>query len=344
MPIRVLVVDDSVFFRNQVVQIINAHPQLEAVGVAANGQEAIDQAIKLKPDVITMDYEMPVMDGISAVKEIMRKAPTAILMFSSLTTAGAKITLDALDAGAVDFLPKFREQMTGSTRLKEVLCQRILLVARKKSPQSTSVSAAPDHGLASSQLAALKTNRPDVLLVGASTGGPVALQKLVTGLPANFSVPIVLIQHMPGTFTGPFAERLNQLSRIGVRQASDGEQMVAGQAYLAPGGMQMMFSQRGRLKVMAGDERLNYKPSVDLTFGSAVKHYPGKILAIVLTGMGSDGRDGARLIKGARGKVWVQDAASCVIDGMPGSIRSAGLADAVMPIPEMVDALVKIFG
>ncbi len=334
MTLKVLVVDDSAFFRSQVSQIINSHPQLSVVGIASNGREAIDQAVKLKPDVITMDYEMPVLDGISAVKEIMQRAPVPILMFSSLTYAGAKVTLDALEAGAVDFLPKFREQMSPRSQQTMALCQKILAVARsQKSSPSPMVARSTKVSLAV---------KPDVILIGASTGGPVALQKLLTVLPSSLPVPICLIQHMPGSFTGPFAERLNQLCRLKVVEAQDGLSIRPGCAYLAPGGQQMIFSQKGKLRVWPGDDRLNYKPSVDLTFASGIKYYPKKLLSIVLTGMGSDGTDGARLVKQGHGIVWAQDASSCVIDGMPGSIRKHGLADAVMTIPEMAELISKL--
>jgi two-component system chemotaxis response regulator CheB len=283
MTVGVLIVDDSTFFRHQIRNIINAHPQLNVVGEASNGREAIDKAIRLKPDVITMDYEMPMMDGITAVREIMNKQPTPILMFSSLTLKGARVTLDALDAGAVDFLPKSYERVSGAnSSLKQVLVEKLITIAKPKVGLRPASSPPPSRPSAAKKY----NQRFELVMIGTSTGGPVALQKVLTLLQGSFPIPILLIQHMPGSFTGAFAERLNAQCAISVKEAADGDVLKPGTAYLAPGGMQMMLSAKGKLKIMAGDERLNYKPSVDLTFGSAVKYYQNKVLSIVLTGMG----------------------------------------------------------
>jgi len=171
--------------------------------------------------------------------------------------------------------------------------------------------------------------------IGTSTGGPVALQRVLTQLPANFPAPIVLIQHMPAAFTKAFAERLNSLCRISVKEAEDGDLLRPGVSLLAPGGKQMMIDGRGQIKILPGDERLNYKPCVDITFGSAAKAYADKVLAVVLTGMGADGRDGARMLKEAGSQVWAQDEASCVIYGMPMAVVKANLADAVYPLDDI---------
>lgn len=332
MPIKVLVVDDSSFFVSQIVAIINSHPQLTVVGTASNGRDAIKQADKLRPDVITMDYEMPVMDGITAVKEIMRQNPVPILMFSSLTVAGARVTLDALDAGAVDFLPKFREEMRGSADIRRTLCDKIMAVAGPK--RSVAPPKVPTRRLAS---------KPDLIAIGTSTGGPVALQRVLCKIQATISAPILVIQHMPASFTGPFAERLNQLCSLHVVEAKTDMTLQPNTVYVAPGGMQMMVSSRNRLKIIPGDERLNYKPSVDLTFGSAANVYGAKVLAIVLTGMGSDGTDGARVLKSKGATVWVQDGASCVIDGMPSSVSRAGYSDEVIKLDDFAKRISQLF-
>ncbi|WP_196158166.1 chemotaxis response regulator protein-glutamate methylesterase [Reinekea sp. G2M2-21] len=340
MSIGVLVVDDSAFFRQQIRSIINAHPQLTVVGEASNGREAIDKTLRLKPDVITMDYEMPMMDGISAVREIMNKQPTPILMFSSLTLKGARVTLDALDAGAVDFLPKSYERVSGAnSSLKQVLVEKLIAVAKPKVGLTTAAPVAPARRVSQAKQ---YTQKFELVLIGTSTGGPVALQKVLTQLPANFASPILLIQHMPGSFTGAFAERLNSQCRIGVKEAEDGDVLKPGVAYLAPGGMQMMLTAKGKIKIFEGDARLNYKPSVDLTFGSAVKHYGNHALAIVLTGMGADGRDGARLLKQANSVVWAQEGSTCVIDGMPSAIVKANLADEVIPLLDVAKRMAEV--
>ena len=361
MAVKVLVVDDSGFFRRRVSEILSADPNIQVIGTATNGREAIDQAIALKPDVITMDYEMPMMDGITAVRNIMQRCPTPVLMFSSLTHEGARVTLDALDAGAVDFLPKnFEDISRNPEKVKQMLCEKVHSIARSNrrygsSAPTPSVTSTPSSSAyvsnsasASSRPApaAPTTSAPHasvapkrkaykLVAIGTSTGGPVALQRVLTQLPANFPAPIVLIQHMPAAFTKAFAERLDKLCRISVKEAEDGDLLRPGLALLAPGGKQMMVDQRGAVKILPGDERLNYKPCVDITFGSAAKSFNDKVLAVVLTGMGADGREGARLLKQCGSQVWAQDEASCVIYGMPMAVVKANLADAVYSLEDI---------
>lgn len=373
MVVKVLVVDDSGFFRRRVSEILAADSNIQVVGTATNGKEAIDQALALKPDVITMDYEMPMMDGITAVRHIMQRCPTPVLMFSSLTHEGARVTLDALDAGAVDFLPKnFEDISRNPEKVKQLLCEKILSISRSNrrvsaytppapvaapapTPAPSSVGsygssaparpapapiAARPHAAAPSSPAP-KRKAYKLVAIGTSTGGPVALQRVLTQLPANFPAPIVLIQHMPAAFTKAFAERLDKLCRISVKEAEDGDILRPGTALLAPGGKQMMIDGRGAVKILPGDERLNYKPCVDITFGSAAKSYGDKVLAVVLTGMGADGREGARLLKQGGSAIWAQDEASCVIYGMPMAIVKAELADAVYSLDDIGRHLVE---
>lgn len=363
MPVKVLVVDDSGFFRRRLKEILAADPNISVVGTASNGREGVDQALALRPDVITMDYEMPMMDGITAVRHIMQKCPTPVLMFSSLTHEGARVTLDALDAGAVDYLPKnFEDISRNPASVQKLLCEKIHHIARSNrrfavapsvAPATpASVSAAPatarpaarpaaPGGAAAGHASAAPASPPPkrkhyrLVAIGTSTGGPVALQRVLTQLPANFPAPLVLIQHMPAAFTKAFAERLDKLCRISVKEAEDGDQLRPGLALLAPGGKQMMVDGRGMVKILPGDERLNYKPCVDVTFGSAAKAYADKVLAVVLTGMGADGREGARMLKQVGSQVWAQDEASCVIYGMPMAIAKANLADAVYGLDDI---------
>ncbi|VVO20527.1 protein-glutamate methylesterase/protein-glutamine glutaminase [Pseudomonas fluorescens] len=377
MAVKVLVVDDSGFFRRRVSEILAADPNIQVVGTATNGKEAIDQALALKPDVITMDYEMPMMDGITAVRHIMQRCPTPVLMFSSLTHEGARVTLDALDAGAVDFLPKnFEDISRNPEKVKQLLCEKILSISRSNrrvsaysapapvpvaapvpTPAPSSVSnygsSAPARPVPAPAPIPARTHAPassspaprrkayKLVAIGTSTGGPVALQRVLTLLPANFPAPIVLIQHMPAAFTKAFAERLDKLCRIHVKEAEDGDILRPGLALLAPGGKQMMIDGRGAVKILPGDERLNYRPCVDITFGSAARSYGDKVLAVVLTGMGADGREGARLLKQSGSSIWAQDEASCVIYGMPMAIVKAELADAVYGLDEIGRHLVE---
>jgi len=373
MAVKVLVVDDSGFFRRRVSEILSADSNIQVVGTATNGKEAIDQALALKPDVITMDYEMPMMDGITAVRHIMQRCPTPVLMFSSLTHEGARVTLDALDAGAVDFLPKnFEDISRNPEKVKQLLCEKILSISRSNRRVSTYSApapvAAPAPTPASSSIGSYGSSAPvrpapapiparthgataaspvpkrkayKLVAIGTSTGGPVALQRVLTQLPANFPAPIVLVQHMPAAFTKAFAERLDKLCRISVKEAEDGDILRPGLALLAPGGKQMMIDGRGAVKILPGDERLNYKPCVDITFGSAARTYGDKVLAVVLTGMGADGREGARLLKQGGSSIWAQDEASCVIYGMPMAIVKAELADAVYSLDDIGKHLVE---
>ncbi|WP_331352337.1 chemotaxis response regulator protein-glutamate methylesterase [Cellvibrio sp. UBA7671] len=373
MPVRVLVVDDSNFFQHRLKDIINEHPDLKVIGIASNGREAVEKAEQLKPDIITMDFEMPVMDGVTAIKLIMANRKVPILMFSSLTYEGAKVTLDALAAGALDFIPKdFAEVSRSSESLKKKLHERLITLAGVTAravpvaePKPSSIPIAPNlrapvpgasaparAPVSSQQDESAKASGPDnyrlkkqpkILVIGASTGGPVALAEVLITLPANFPLPIVLVQHMPENFTKAFAERLNKQCNIRVREAVDGDQLQPGLALLAPGGKQLMLDKRngGSVRVLPDDERVNYKPSLDITFGSAANIYGDKVLGVVLTGMGSDGCNGARLLKEAGSALWSQDEASCVIYGMPMAVARAGLTDKVLSLKDIGPRLVR---
>ncbi|EGQ7875755.1 chemotaxis response regulator protein-glutamate methylesterase [Vibrio parahaemolyticus] len=367
MAIKVLVVDDSSFFRRRVSEIINSESRLEVIDVAVNGREAVEKAKALKPDVITMDIEMPVMDGITAVREIMAASPTPILMFSSLTHDGAKATLDALDAGALDFLPKkFEDIARNRDEAVSLLQQRVIQIASKRAfmrrpvaRPAAATSAARPLASRTATPAASAPARPAVTkfrasgkkyqltAIGTSTGGPVALQKILTRLPMNYPHPIVLIQHMPATFTAAFASRLNTLCKIQVKEAQDGDVLQAGVAYLAPGGKQMMIDGRAgaaRLRIIDGGDRMNYKPCVDVTFGSAAKVYGDKVLSMVLTGMGADGREGARMLKSAGSTIWAQDEESCVVYGMPQAVAKAGISSEDLPLDRIAERMLVEVG
>lgn len=394
MKIKVLVVDDSSFFRRRVSEIINADPDMEVIDTAKNGQEAITKAKSLRPDVITMDIEMPVLDGISAVKAIMADNPTPILMFSSLTHQGAKSTLDALEAGAANFLPKkFEDIAKDKAEAVQLLQQNIKAISRRRGMvrplRSPSVSTAAKP-VAASQTplssvtartsspvrtpltsprasASVETNRQSVaeprpqsrvvkrasgkkynlLAIGSSTGGPVALQNILTQLDRNFPLPILLIQHMPSTFTAAFAARLNTLCKIQVKEAQHGDRLQPGVAYLAPGGKQVLIDNKSSgmsLKVVDSPDGINYKPSVDITFGSTAQAYRDKVLAVVLTGMGADGRDGSKLLRQKGSTIWAQDAESCVVYGMPQAVVNAGLSHEQISLDQMAERIMIEIG
>ncbi|KTG18294.1 chemotaxis response regulator protein-glutamate methylesterase [Pseudoalteromonas sp. XI10] len=385
MAVKVLVVDDSSFFRRRVSEILEQDSNIQVIGFAVNGREAVDKARELKPDVITMDVEMPVLDGISAVKEIMAATPTPILMFSSLTRDGATATLDALDAGALDFLPKKFEDIARNNedaiallqnKVKEIGRRRLSRFSRPapisrptpaptpKDSRGTSTSSGivqPDRSFSrpapASSPAASSSNTSNIrasgkqyqlVAIGTSTGGPVALQTILTQLPANFPHPILLIQHMPAAFTPAFAARLNGLCRINVKEAQNGDRLMPGTAYLAPGGQQMLIEGRGgsrTLRVFEDDSpRITYKPSVDVTFASAAKTFGGDVLAVVLTGMGADGRDGARMLKQVGATIWAQDEQTSVVYGMPQAVANAGLASESLALTDVATRLTRETG
>lgn len=354
MKLRVLIVDDSGFFRRRIRDMLSADPALEVVGEATTGREAITQALQLRPDVITMDIEMPELDGISAVREIMRKRPTPILMFSSLTHEGAQATLDALDAGAVDFLPKrFADISTDPEQVQRQLQQRVREIGQRRgvrraptppsAPQRVKTPApAP---AAPRQAVATRRGRYSLVVIGTSTGGPVALQQVLARLPASFSVPIVLIQHMPANFTNAFAQRLNDLCAIEVKEAEDGDLLMPGRALLAPGGQQLGIKANGSqmlAHLFPPTDMQLYKPSVDIAFTDAAKVCPGRVLGIVLTGMGSDGCEGARLLKQTGSTVWSQDEATSVIYGMPAAVAKANLSDRILPLETVATELASL--
>lgn len=371
MAYKVLVVDDSSFFRRRVSDILNKESNLEVIDVAVNGKEAVEKAISLKPDVITMDIEMPVLNGIEAVKQIMTQSPTPILMFSSLTHQGAKATLDALDAGALDFLPKkFNEIAANNDDAGALLRQRVQQLARRRTTMRRSTSPGivtrksqanqaaelqaskirpsltPSNTVTTpSNHRVKKDKRYKLLAIGTSTGGPIALQTILTKLPQNYPLSIILVQHMPATFTAAFANRLNNLCQISIKEAQDGDLLKPGHAYLAPGGKQMIITgteNAKKIKILEDDSaRLTYKPSVDISFGSAAKVYHGDVLGVILTGMGHDGREGSRMLKSKGATIWAQDEQSCVVYGMPQAVTAAAISELSLPLNEIAGAILK---
>ncbi|WP_407274966.1 chemotaxis response regulator protein-glutamate methylesterase [Halothiobacillus sp. DCM-1] len=346
MTVKILIVDDSVFFRRALRELIATDERLSVIGEAANGREAILKACQLKPDVITMDVEMPVMDGISAVREIMGRCPAPILMLSSLTQTGAIATLDALDAGAVDFFPKSQGEQKDhlgassarllTTRLRMLALRRQRLAMAPAEPvRAPSGAAAPKSDILS---------RRGIVVIGSSTGGPAALQAILQGIPASFPLPIVIAQHMPASFTGPFANRLNESMPIQVVEAQQGIALQPGCAYIIPGGKHGEI--HGRLGAYVFSERQpvageNFRPSANILLQSAATVAGGDALGLILTGMGDDGTEGARALRAAGGTVWAQDQATSVIYGMPAAVAKAGLTQAILPLGEISGALMR---
>lgn len=374
MVYRILIVDDSTFFRRRIKQILEQDAELEVVGEAKNGLEAIASAAALKPDVITMDIEMPIMDGITAVKKIMAQKSVPIIMFSSLTKEGAQATLDALEAGALDFIPKkFEDIALNRKEAVSLLQNRVKTLAlnnirrKKASIKSRSVSDVRSSGITGrlstesktfnsvpsyvstspSRMSSLGFNsKLGCIAIGASTGGPVALQKILMEFPSDFPVPVVMVQHMPGTFTQAFAKRLNDACKVEVKEAKNGDILEKGVCYLAPGGKQMTLSGSttlSRITISEPDKYPDalYKPSVDITFESIASVYSGNVLAIILTGMGADGKEGCRTLKAKGSTVWAQDKDSCVVYGMPQAVALAKIAEQSFDISDIAPNIKK---
>jgi two-component system chemotaxis response regulator CheB len=356
-----------------VSEILNQDPLLEVVGEARDGRDAIDKVKSLRPDVVTMDVEMPVMDGISSVRHIMQSSPLPILMFSSLTTDGAKSTFEAMEAGALDFLPKnFEDIVSNRKEAIELLQQRVKSIARRKGSMARSAAGIgkpskppliakssfrsepakikPEKkSLATGRLRSRSGKNYEILAIGSSTGGPIALQKILSELPKTFPLPIVIVQHMPGSFTKAFAERLNSLCQISVKEAEDGDVLMSGNAYLAPGGRQMLIKKSNKAsRIVITDappeSKVTYKPSVDLTFDTVADIYHGDTLALILTGMGADGREGCKKMHKKGAVVWAQDEQSSVVYGMPQAVTRANIASANYALDDIAANIIMEMG
>jgi len=335
--IRVLVVDDSAFARSVISRQLSADPEIEVVGHAADGIEALEQIKSLRPDVVTLDISMPRMDGIETLEHIVRDIPTPTVMVSVLTSDGASITLEALDKGAVDFVLKpVRAGVPTLQELSSVLCTKVKLAATARLPiprprKDRAVLRAPR-----------KVSWKDtVVVIGSSTGGPQALTAVLQALPADTKVPILVVQHMPKEFTGPLAERLNLQSKVRVVEGSAGMRLEPGLAIVAPGGHHMVLNKRHQIQIDDRPPECGVRPSINVTMESVVAVYGRSTLGVILTGMGSDGTRGAGLIKGAGGNVIAESPETCVIYGMPRSVVEAGYADGVIPLESIAGEIVS---
>jgi len=346
--VKVLIVDDSAFMRNALSAMLSSDPEITIVGTARDGLEAIEKVQALKPDIVTLDVEMPRMDGITALKQIMAKNPVPVIMVSSLTTDGAKVTLDALDMGAVDFLPKNLSDLSiNIVKLKELLIDKVKHLGRKGVVRKR-IREEDRRSVAIPQSMPVRTTgerRIGIVSIGTSTGGPRALQDIIPKLPKEFPVPIVIAQHMPASFTGPFADRLNQLSQLIVKEAEEGEPLKPGVVFIAPGFGHMRVSRKRGIEpvisISANKEEFVYRPSVDALMLSVAELFPGRALGVILTGMGNDGLKGLAALKKNGGRGFAQNEETCVVYGMPKAVVDAGIADKILPIEEMAGEMVN---
>lgn len=350
--IRVLIVDDSTVIRRLLSEALVADPAIEIAGIAANGKIALLKIPQVNPDIITLDMEMPEMDGLTTLIEIRKLYPKLpVIMFSTLSQRGAEATLDALAKGANDYVAKPANVGSVTAAIQSVqneLLPKIKQFCTWTTPPiadtiKTGDAVKRDNGLASANSnIPTKPRRVDIVVIGTSTGGPNALTLVLPKIPANFPVPILIVQHMPPVFTKHLADRLNQLSKIHVHEAADGDLLEPGGAWIAPGNFHLTMRRHGtQLKAVLNQEtpENSCRPAVDILFRCAAGIFGANVLSVVMTGMGKDGQRGCSTIRQAGGRVLVQDEATSVVWGMPGAVVKAGHAHQIVPLQQIADEI-----
>jgi two-component system, chemotaxis family, protein-glutamate methylesterase/glutaminase len=344
--IRVLIVDDSAFARLVIARHLSVDGQIEIAGVARDGLDALEKIRTLKPDVVTLDVEMPKLDGISTLERIMSDFPMPVIMLSNLTAEGADVTIRALEIGAVDFFLKpTLLTPTDSGEADRELVNKIKQAAMIDVARVTSRlklgSASLERGRQRKEeihtTKKEKLNR--IVIIGSSTGGPRALYQVVPNIPADIDAAILIVQHMPARFTRSMAERLDELSQIRVKEAEERDIVSPGQALVAPGGFHMAMKLNGQIALNQEKPRCGLRPAVDVTMEAAARVYGQRCVGVILTGMGCDGTQGAATIKAGGGTILAEDESTCVVYGMPRSAAEAGLVDKVVPLPQMADEI-----
>lgn len=352
--IKVLVTDDSAFMRKVITDILNRDPAIQVVDTARNGQEALEKIKRHEPDVVTLDVEMPVMDGISALQQIMRDNPRPVIMLSSLTQEGAELTLKALHEGAVDFVAKPSGNISlDIEKVAADIIQKVKIAAQTK-PGRISTSAAyqmpPVTAFPAKKPSAVDGRLEKVVMIGTSTGGPKALHDVIPRLPADLNAAVLLVQHMPPGFTRSLAERLDQMSPLRVKEAEHGEEVLPGTVYIAPGDFHLLFQSR----VEAGRKRLyvelsksspvnGHRPAVDpMLFSLGDNFWSQQMVAVIMTGMGSDGAQGLAYIKDRGGRTIAEDQSSCVVFGMPKAAIATGKVDRIVPLSGIAQEITRL--
>lgn len=335
--IRVLVVDDSAFMRHTIVRHLSDAPGIDVVGAANDGVEALALVRSLAPDVVTLDVEMPRMDGLETLRQLMVERPLPVVMVSSLTQEGAETTIRALELGAVDFVPK----PSGSVsldfyRVKDSLVAAIIR-ASMSHVRPAPAAVAPARPVV---VPAGRSGSAPIVVIGASTGGPRALHHLIPALPADFPSPVLIVQHMPPGFTRSLAQRLDDLSPLTVREADTGDSLHAGLVLVAPGGKHMVLRNRRRVGLSDAPPEHGVRPAIDVTLRSVVENVGANAVGVILTGMGQDGAQGVALLHQAGGATIAEDESTCVVYGMPRAAAAAG-ARVIAPLPEIADAIVR---
>ena len=340
-PVRVLVVDDSAFMRFSISQHLNENAQILIVGTANDGKEALRLIPQLQPDVITLDVEMPHMDGLSTLRQIMKEYPRPVIMFSSLTKEGAAETIQALMVGAVDFIAK-PDNRLDIRQVMDEMAAKILSTAKAKVKsggfQLPVPIVSPSFPNVDKQISSYQKNTP-IVFIGSSTGGPGALNEIIPALSASLTSPVVIVQHMPAGFTRSLSERLNAISPLKVKEAEPGDRLMVGQILVAPGGFHMTFDENERVALNQKPTVHGVRPAVDVTLTSIIQRFGKSVVAVILTGMGSDGTNGTSLLHSLGGYVIAEHESTCVVWGMPRSVAEAGAADAILPRPQIARAI-----
>lgn len=398
--IKALVVDDSVFMRNSITRMLSSDPEIQVVGQAGDGIEALQKIKDLNPDIITLDLEMPRMDGLEMLEKLMSTTPKPVLIVSSLTYEGAEATLKALELGALDYMPKYVEGTTVFAIAQKELTEKVKFLAKKNvsrlwtsklrkpaaktgsvlgtassagvssagrlsslSSRTAGLSASAAGASSASRLSSLSikaapgqatyvpsneplpTGKPkrDIVAIGVSTGGPPAVQKVLSALPANFPACILIAQHMPAAFTGAFAKRLDSLCKIKVKEAQDGDTLVSGVAYVCPGGHHISLTTRGampHIKISLEPTSELYKPSANI-LNESVSVMAHKVVGLTMTGMGSDGCEGTKVLRAKGGYIIAQSEDTCVVYGMPRAVVEAKLAHEIVDLDDIADSLMR---
>ncbi|MGD0590176.1 MAG: chemotaxis response regulator protein-glutamate methylesterase [Bacteroidota bacterium] len=354
--VKVIVIDDSAFMRKSLTLMLESDPEIRVIGTARDGNEGIEKINTLKPDIVTLDIDMPGMDGLTALKIIMDQMPVPVLMVSSLTTESAQATMQALDLGAVDFIPKDLSYISINIRnIKDELVEKVKQIARSRlvqtrfrmrrlvqSSHSKVVHNKPKPKNISFESVVLKFN---AIVLGVSTGGPQALLNIIPQLPEHFPLGVGIVQHMPPHFTRTLAERLNSISKVHVKEAEHGEAFEPGKVLIAPGGKQMAFcnnDSRVTIEISDGPADILYRPSANIMMTSAAAAFQGPLLGIIMTGMGKDGIEGLKHIRSKGGYVIGQDEESCVVYGMPRAAHEEGLVDSMLSLDNIAVALERL--
>lgn len=351
-PVKVLIVDDSTFMRKALEGMLSSDPRVSVAGIARNGEEAIQKVMELNPSVVTMDVEMPGMNGIEALRRIMQTCPVPVIMVSSLTTQGAEDTIKALELGAVDFLPKQLDGIaTNITAIQQDLIAKVIAAAQStgklRRPAGVGGATPPrSERTALSSRTIVGTRGLKAVAIGCSTGGPQALIEVLPLIPADFPAGVLIVQHMPKYFTKPFADRLNQLCKVEVREAKAGDVITPGVALIGPAGLHMRVVRRisTQIEVALAEDTNGHAhvPSVDVLMESVAQIYGERAIGVVLTGMGHDGAQGMKAIKGAKGRTIAQDEASCVVYGMPKAVVDGGYAEKVVGLPSIAGEIMNM--